>query len=42
MNEEVLRARARFVLVTLTTPIQVDPDVAKRETQRALGASYLF
>ena len=43
MNEEVLRARARFVLVTLTTPIQVDPDVAKREeTQRALGASDLF
>lgn len=43
MNEEVLRARARFVLVTLTTPIQVDPDVAKREeTQRALGVNDLF
>jgi len=43
MNEEVVRARARFVLLTLTTPIQVDPDVAKREeTQRALGASDLF
>ena len=43
MNEEILRARARFVLVTLTTPIQVDPDVAKEEeTQRALGASDLF
>ena len=34
---------ARFVVVTLTIPIQVDPDVAKREeTQRALGASDLF
>jgi hypothetical protein len=43
MNEEVLRARARFVLLTLTTPIQVDPDVAKREeVQRALGVSDLF
>jgi hypothetical protein len=43
MNKEVLRAGARFVLVTLTTPIQIDPDVAKREQlQRSLGVSDLF
>lgn len=43
MNKEVLRAGARFVLVTLTTPIQVDPDVAKRLAfERTLGASDLF
>jgi hypothetical protein len=43
MNKEVLQAGARFVLVTLTTPIQVDPNVAKREQlQRSLGVSDLF
>jgi len=43
MNKEVLRAGARFVLVTLTTPIQVDPDVGKRLAfQRTLGVSDLF
>jgi hypothetical protein len=43
MNKEVLRVGARFMLVTLTTPIQVDPDVAKREQlQRSLGVSDLF
>ena len=43
MNKEVLRVGARFILVTLTTPIQVDPDVAKREQlQRSLGVSDLF
>lgn len=43
INKEVLRAGARFVLVTLTTPIQVDPDVKKREQlQRTLGVSDLF
>jgi len=31
MNEEVLRARARFVLVTLTIPIQVDPMSRKKK-----------
>jgi hypothetical protein len=43
MNNEVRRAGARFLLVTLTTPVQVDPDVAKRlGFQRRLGVSDLF
>jgi hypothetical protein len=43
MNKEVLRANGRFVVVTATSPIQVDPDAANRERlQKALGVSDLF
>jgi hypothetical protein len=43
INNEVRRRGARFVLVTLSTPIQVDPDAAKRLAfQRSLGVTDLF
>jgi hypothetical protein len=43
MNKEVLQTGGLFVLVTLSSPIQVDPDSARREQlQRALGAQDLF
>ena len=43
IHREVRRAGASFVLATLTTPIQVEPDVTERERfQRALGVSDLF
>jgi len=43
MNNEVLRSGGRFVVVALTSPIQVDPDVRKREQlQQTLGVNDLF
>jgi hypothetical protein len=43
MKSEVIHAGARFAVVTLTAPIQVDPDVRKREEfQRMLGVRDLF
>ena len=43
MNNEVLRTGGRFVVVTLTSPIQIDPDVAKREQlKQTLGVNDLF
>jgi hypothetical protein len=43
LQREVLAVGARFIVVTLTSPIQVDPNVGKRERfQRTLGVSDLF